>query len=138
MDGKNINQEEGKIFPWVVVLLLWADGKLILVKDSHGRYVLPRKEGGALAKDLEFSYEETVKKILTEHKIEYEEIKELKLLGSKRIYYPEELDKVFIKAKIVNGKILSPWSHAGFYLPTDISLFPSRDEDKKIVHDFFN
>ena len=135
--GEKITSLEGnqKILPWIVVLLLSTGGKIILIRDAHGRYVLPRKEGGSLARDLEFSYEDTIEKIFKENKIEYEGIGKLEILGDKKIFHPEAR-KITVKLEILNGKIMSPYSKAGFYFPKDILSFPSREEDRKVITKF--
>ncbi len=136
--SEKITSLEGdhKILPWIVVLLLSTSGKIILIKDAHGRYVLPRKEGGSLAENLEFSYEDTIEKIFQENKIEYENIKKMEILGDKKIFHPEAR-KIFVHLEITNAKILSPYSKAGFYFPTDIFNFPSKEEDQKLISKFF-
>ncbi|MFA7201950.1 MAG: hypothetical protein WC099_03075 [Candidatus Paceibacterota bacterium] len=129
-------EEDKKILPWIVVLIPYTNGKIILKKDLCGKYVLLKKEGGSLAKNLEFSYEDTIEKIFKENKIEYEGIGKLEILGDKKISHPEAR-KITVKLEILNGKIMSPHSHVGLYFPGDILGLPSKAEDRKIIAQYF-
>ena len=124
-----------KINPWVVVIVLESKGKIVCIKDCSGRIVLPRKEGGTLAEDLEFSPEETLEKILKENYVECSTM-HISTVDTKK-YSHSEIEKIFIKAEAENLRILSPNSRAGLYFLSDFFHFPSKEGDRKILKKYF-
>ena len=122
--------EATKITPWVVVAILQSsDGKIVFVRDSSGRIILPRKDGGTLAQDIEFSPEETLEKILKENYIECSKM-DISIVETKKI---PDREKIFLKVAVKDLRIMSPNSHAGLYFPSDVFSLPSKKGDKIIL-----
>ena len=62
-----------KIFPWLVVLLLVNGDKIALQTTNTGKHALLKEFGGSIG-GLEFSYKETIGRMLDKYNISVERI----------------------------------------------------------------
>ncbi len=133
-------ETQGKIFPWLVILLLVNDGKIALKQTNTGRYTLLKEFGGSVD-GLEFSYKETIERILDRHNISLKKSVVDEVLNIKDSYradlktYKKIIVRVDTSDAIIFG--LDKQEPVGWYFPSDIFFLTSSDEDKRLISQEF-
>ncbi len=143
-------ETEGKIFPWLVILVLENNGKILLVHTPTGYYTkrctLPKEFGGTLAEKtggVEFSYNETIENIFKRYSVIIRKVWEKTIVSIRTSYRPDlkNYQKVLIWIKadaVVTGlNDDTNLNFAGWFFPEDISFLNISEEDKKIVSNIF-
>ncbi len=127
---------QGKIFPWlVVILLINNEGKIALKETNTGKHALLKEFGGSI-EGLEFSYKETVERTLDKHNISAKKIVIGEVLDIKDSYRADlrNYKKIFVRVDVSEARICpDKVNPAGWYFPSDIFFLTMSDEDKKLI-----
>ena len=146
MKNRNVEsvstEAQGKIFPWLVVLLLIREGKILLKQiKTTGRYTLPKEFGGTVG-GLEFSYKETIGRILQKHNIVTSKALVDEITDIKDSYRKDLIGyfkKIFVRAETADAVITCLDEHepVGWFFPSDVFFLKVSDEDKRLIVEEF-
>ncbi len=127
---------QGKVFPWLVILLLVNTDKIALKMTNTGRHTLLKEFGGS-ANGLEFSYKETVEKLLYRHNISLKRSVIDEVLDVRDSYRDDlkTYKKIMVRMDASDALItkLDRYEPVGWYFPSDIFFLTMSDEDKKLI-----